>query len=118
VSEIEESSEDNMQKRELDKDLFIEMYMSDMRYYDICEAFGISLDTLRKRIKEYGLPRRRPPVTVDLEAFKNAYYSDVSSYKLAEKFGICRSTVTRLVKELKLRENINVLHRTECYAEI
>ena len=106
MSEIEESSEDNMQKRELDKDLFIEVYMSDMRYYDICNAFGISLDTLRKRIKQYGLPPRRHPLSIDLEAFRESYYSGISSYKLAETFGICRSTVTRLVKELKLRENL------------
>ena len=102
-----------MKKRELDRDKLIQMYMSGITHDQLCKEFDISLDTLRKRIKEYGLPRRRPPITVDLEAFKNAYYSDVSSYKLAETFGICRSTVWKIVKELKLRENMNAIHKVE-----
>jgi uncharacterized protein YjcR len=94
------------------------MYMSDMMYADICEAFGISLDTLRKRIMEYSLPPRRPPLSINIEAFKDAYYSGMSSYKLAEKFGICRSTVWKIVKELKLRENMNPIHKVELYEKI
>ena len=94
------------------------MYMSGITHDKICEEFNISLDTLRKRIKQYGLPRRREPLSIDIEAFRDAYYSGLSSYKLSEKFGICRSTVTRLVKELKLRQNMNMIHRTECYAQI
>jgi uncharacterized protein YjcR len=103
-------------------DKLIQMYMLGYTHVELCEAFGISPDTLRKRIKEYGLPRRRQPLSIDIEAFKNDYYSGISSYKLAETFGICRSTVTRLVKELKLRENEIATRRPqnpmECYAEI
>ena len=107
-----------MKKRELDRDKLIQMYISGITHDKICEEFNISLDTLRKRIKQYGLPRRREPLSIDIEAFRDAYYSGLSSYKLAETFGICRSTVTHLVKELKLRENLNAMHRMECYAEI
>lgn len=102
---------DGVKKRGIDSDRLIELYMSDIKYYDICEAFGISLDTLRKRIKEYGLPPRRKPLSIDMEEFREAYAEGLSTYKLAEKFGICRSTVHRFVKRLKLRENeINRAH--------
>lgn len=93
-----------MKKREIDSDKLIQMYMSGAKHTEICLEFDISIDTLRKRITELGLPPRRPPITVDIEEFQAAYYSGMSSYKLAETFGICRSTVTRLVKELKLRQ--------------
>lgn len=116
-----------MKKREIDCDKLIQLYNNGATLKEICDAFDISIDTLRKRIKQYGLPRRRQPLSIDIEAFKNDYYSGMSSYKLAETFGICRSTVTRLVKELKLRENeiFKATRRTqraqnpmECYVEI
>ena len=102
-----------MKKREIDCDKLIEMYISGATHAEICDAFDISIDTLRKRIRELGLPRRRQPLSIDIEAFQDAYYSGMSSYKLAEKFGICRSTVWKIVKELKLRENMNAIHKVE-----
>ena len=107
-----------MKKRKIDRDEFVKMYLAGESYSHMCKTFWISLDTLRKRVKKYELPPRRPPLSINIEAFKDAYYSGMSSYKLAEKFGICRSTVWKIVKELKLRENHNAMHRMECYAEI
>jgi len=88
--------------------------MSGATHKEICEAFGISPDTLRKRIKEYGLPRRRQPLSIDIEAFRESYYSGLSSYQLAKNFGICRSSVARIVKQLGLREGMmKVVHEMD-----
>ena len=107
-----------MEKRKIDRDEFVKMYLAGESYSHMCKTFCISLDTLRKRVKKYELPPRRLPLVINIEAFRESYYSGLSSYKLAETFGICRSTVTRLVKELKLRESHNAMHRMECYAQI
>jgi len=94
-----------VKKREIDNDKLIHMYNDDAATYaEICEEFDISLDTLRKRIKQYGLQPRRKPVCVDEKEFKEAYFAGLSRYQLAKKFRICRSTVARIVKQLKLRE--------------
>ena len=106
-----------MKKRELDRDKLIQMYMSGAKHTEICDAFDICAATLREKIKEFGLPPRRKQISID-EADFRAAYDQLSSYKLAEKFGICRSTVARITKELGLRENMNMIHRTECYAKI
>ena len=79
-----------MEKRKIDREKFTASYNSDKTYAQICAEFKISLDTLRKRIKQYGLSPRRHPLSIDLEAFRESYYSGISSYKLAETFGICR----------------------------
>jgi len=107
-----------VKKREIDCNKLTQMYMSGATHKEICVEFDISIDTLRKRIKQLDLPRRRELLSLDIEEFRAAYYSGLSSYKLSEKFGICRSTVTHIVKELKLRESMNALHRMEYYAEI
>jgi hypothetical protein len=114
-----------LKKREIDSDRFIEMYNSGATHAQLCVEFDICADTLRKQIRELGLPRRREPVSIDIDEFRCAYYEGLSSYKLSEKFGICRSTVRSLVKKLKLRENELAVKATrkaqnpmECYAQI
>jgi hypothetical protein len=108
----------NVKKREIDIGRLIGMYNSGATHAEICDAFDISIDTLRKRIRELGLPPRRQPLSIDEEEFREAYYSGLSSYKLAETFGICRSTVAKIVKELGLRKNVRAAHKTECYVEM
>jgi hypothetical protein len=93
-----------LKKREIDCDKLIQMYNDGATHKEICDAFDISIDTLRKRIRELGLPRRRQPLSINIEAFRESYYSGLSSYRLSKEFKICRSSVAKIVKELKLRE--------------
>jgi len=103
-----------VKKRELDRDKLIQMYMSGITHDQLCNEFNISLDTLRKRIKQYGLPRRRQPLSIDIEAFRESYYSGLSSYRLSKEFKICRSSVAKIVKQLGLHEGMmKVVHEMD-----
>jgi hypothetical protein len=102
------------------------MYNSGATISQLCKEFNRCTSTVRDKIKEYGLPPRRLPLTVDIEKFRCAYYSGISSYQLAKNFRICRSSVARIVKELGLREEMmkavhemdEIANPLECYARI
>lgn len=90
-------------KLNINKDEFVSMYNKRCLQNEIALHFDISVASVQKQRKLYGLPSRRKSFyTVDENEFKRLYNEGVLLQEIAKKLKISRSYVFCIRKQLEL----------------
>lgn len=86
----------------IDEDKFCKMYLDGISHDQLCEEFGICIDTIRRLKKKFNLPSRKKKSSYNESDFIAAYNDGHSNHKLATMFMMERKTVSSKITELGL----------------
>ena len=87
---------------DLDEVKFRQMYLDGISHDQLCDEFGICIDTIRRLKKKFNLPSRKKQSTYEKEAFIAAYNTGLSNHALSTMFSMERKTVSLRIAELGL----------------
>jgi hypothetical protein len=100
-------------KRNIDLVKFKKRYLAGATHAQLCEEFEICEETLLRKIKKCGLPRRKNVSLYEEQAFREAYTSGMSASELANKFKMNTSNVFTRAKELGLPSRKTLYNESE-----
>jgi hypothetical protein len=101
------------QKRNIDLVKLKQRYNSGATHAELCEEFEICEETLQRKIKKCGLPRRKNESLYEEQAFREAYMSGMSVSYLAKKFKMHTSYVFSRAQSLGLPSRKTLYNESE-----